>query len=378
MDFSLTETQSILRDAAQRLVREEYDFETRQKLIASNRDGNRDDTFWVQLAELGLLGIGIDDALGGTGGDFHDLSVVLEAFGSGLVAEPYIPTLVLGAGLICEAGSPDQKSSLLPGVVAGETKLAFAHGEFGARYDLTQVATTATADDNGYVIDGSKAVVWGGDQADVLIVSARTSGASGDAGGVSLFLVETNGAGEKKRPYPLVDDSGAADFSFDNVRVEKSALIGPEGTALPLIERAIDRAAAALCCDAVGTMTTLNEMTLDYLNTRNQFGRPIGKFQVLQHRLVDMTIAAEQAKSMAMIAANAADEDDATARIHGVSAAKAEIGKCAKIVGQGATQLHGGMGLTMEFSASHYFRRLTAFEQYFGDTDHHLERFAAV
>jgi alkylation response protein AidB-like acyl-CoA dehydrogenase len=376
MDFSLTETQAILQDSAQRLVREQFDFETRQKHLTGEQPN--DGALWKMFADLGLLGIGIDEEFGGSGGDFHDLAVVLQAFGGSLVIEPYIPTLVLGAGLLNAAGNEAQKSAVLPQIVAGETKLALAHGEFGARYDLSQIAATATADGDGYQINGQKSVVWGGDQADQLIVSARTSGTAGAREGISLFLVGAETPGLTRRGYSLVDDSGAADVSFENVRVDKAALLGPEGAALPLVEQATDRAIAALCYDAIGAIQVLNELTLDYLKTRNQFGRPIGKFQVLQHRMVDMTIAEDQAKSMALIAADKADHPDAVTRGKAISAAKAELGRSAKIVGQGAIQLHGGIGLTMEYSGSHYFKRLTAFERLFGDSDHHLARFAAL
>ncbi|WP_224365547.1 acyl-CoA dehydrogenase family protein [Hyalangium versicolor] len=376
MDFSLTDTQRMLRDTATRLIRERYGFESRAKILASPEGISRD--MWATFAELGLLGVEIPEEFGGIGGTFQDLAIVLEAFGRGMVVEPFLPTVVLGAGLLRAAGSEAQKSQWLPRVIDGTAFLAFAHGEPRSRYSLTHVTTTAQGDAQGYTLQGTKAVVLGGDSAHLLIVSARTAGAQDAQDGLSLFLVERDTPGVKIRGYPNVDGTRAAEVTLENVRVPRAALLGPEGGAFPFIQQAIDRGIAALCAEAVGNMEALNEVTLDYLKTRTQFGVPIGSFQVLQHRMVDMFIAHEQARSMAILAADRADSTDASARTQAISAAKVQIGWSGRLIGQQAIQLHGGIGTTIEYSAGHYFKRLTTIDRTFGDADFHLTRFANI
>ncbi|WP_375772727.1 acyl-CoA dehydrogenase family protein [Archangium gephyra] len=376
MDFSLSDTQQMLRDTAARLIRERYGFEARAKILASADGFSRE--MWATFAELGLLGVELPEELGGIGGSFQDLAIVLEAFGRGMVVEPFIPTVVLGAGLLRAAGSEAQKSELLPRLAEGRLFLAFAHGEPRSRYSLTHVTATATGGADGYTLDGAKAVVLGGDCADVLIVSARTAGKPDSRDGLSLFLVERGAPGLKIRGYSTVDGTRAAEVTLAGVRVPRSALLGPEGGAFPFIQQALDRGIAALCSEAVGNMQALNEVTLDYLKTRTQFGVPIGSFQVLQHHMVDMYIAQEQARSMAILAADRADSPDAPARTKAISAAKVQIGRSGRFVGQWAIQLHGGIGTTMEYSAGHYFKRLTAIDRTFGDADFHLSRFATL
>ena len=376
MDFTLSDTQQMLQDTAVRLVRERYGFEDRKKILASPDGFSR--RMWATYAELGLLGIEMEEEHGGIGGTFQDLAIVLEAFGAGLVVEPFIPTVVLGAGLVRAAGTDAQKADILPRVAEGAHFLAFAHGEPRSRYTLTAVSTTARADGDGFVLDGHKAVVLGGDCADTFIVSARTAGGPRDRDGLSLFLVPRDAAGLTVRGYPTVDGTRAAEVVLAGVRVPRSALLGPEGGALPFVEQALDRGCAALCAEAIGVMQALNALTLDYLKTRTQFGVPIGSFQVLQHRMVDMVIAQEQAKSMAILAADRADSADAQERARAVSAAKVQIGRSGRHVGQEAIQLHGGIGITDEYAAGHYFKRLTAIDRTFGDADFHLTRFAAT
>ncbi|MDB5409905.1 MAG: Acyl-CoA dehydrogenase family protein [Rhodospirillales bacterium] len=374
MDFALTETQHLLQDTANRLVRERYGFEERKKILASPAGSSPE--LWASFAELGLLGIEIAERFGGSEGGFHDLAVVLDAFGRGLVAEPFVPTVVMGAGLISRAGSEAQKAAILPGVAAGTLKLALAYGERRSRYSLNHVETTAKADGDFYVIDGQKSVVLGGDAADQLIVSARTAGKATDPDGISLFLVERGAAGVAIRGYPTVDGTRAAEVTLTGVRVAKTALLGSEDQGLGLVDYAVDRGIAAMCNEALGVMAALNELTLEYLKTRVQFGRPIGKFQVLQHRMVDMEMALEQAKSMAILAAAHVKDGDPRSRAKAISAAKVQIGKSGQVVGRGAIQLHGGIGMTEEYIAAHFFKRLTAIEICFGDIDHHLARFA--
>jgi alkylation response protein AidB-like acyl-CoA dehydrogenase len=373
MDLSLTETQVLLKASVERFVRERHSFEARKRVLTSSDAAAET---WHGIAELGILGIGIDEQYGGSGGGFEEIAIVMEAFGRGLVCVPYLPT-VTAALMIGETGGEDAKAHILPAVAEGRMKLALAHDETGARYELASVGMRADRVGDGFRLNGQKIGVLGGGDAAALIVSARTSGSVDDSNGVSLFLVRPEEQGVSLRAFSNFDEAGAADITFDNAKVSSTDLIGEEGAALSLIEHARDRAITALCWDAVGAMTALNELTLDYIKVRSQFGRPIGKFQVLQHRMVDMTIAAEQARSMAILATDRASWSDGAARGKDISAAKVAVGKAARAVGQGAVQLHGGMGLTMEYAASHYFKRLTAFELLFGDTAYHLARFAA-
>lgn len=366
--------QTMLRHTADRLVRERYDVGVRKAIVNSGDGFSRQ--FWKQLAELGLLGIEIPEEYGGHGGAFADIAVVLESFGRGLVIEPYLSTVVLGAGLILAAGRKAQMSDFLPMIASGDMFLALAYTEAQSRYALNHVATQARRIDTGYVLDGRKVIVLGADTADRLIVSARTSGSVGDRAGISLFLVDPRAAGVSMRAYANVDDRHAADVVLDGVIVEKSALVGSENLGLAPLEAAIDRGAAAACCEALGAMGALNALTLDYLKTRVQFGRPIGTFQVLQHRMVDMVMAEHQARSMLFLAIDRACSDDAQARGQAVSAAKAQIDACGQTVGRGAIQLHGGIAMTTEYVAGHYFRRLIAIEKMMGDRAYHLQRYS--
>lgn len=376
MDFKLTEIQTLLQDTANRLVRERYSFEERKKHLAS--DSACSDALWASFAELGLLGVEIDEDYGGSGGSFADLAVVLEAFGRGLVTEPYLSTVVLGAGLVRVAATGTRRKDILTGVAAGTLKLALAHGEARARYSLQHVETSALRDGGDFVLDGAKAVVLGGDVADLLIVSARSNGGVTDPSGISLFLVDPKMPGVHIRAYRNMDDRGAAEITFDKVRVPETALLGALDGGLSLIEAAYDRGAAALCCEGIGAMSAVNAITLEYLKTRMQFGRPIGKFQVLQHRMADMVMAEEQARSMVFLAVESADDKEAATRGPFISAAKVQISNSGQIVGRGAIQLHGGIGMTNEYVAGHYLRRLTAIEKMFGDIDYHIGRFAAA
>lgn len=372
MDFSVTETQDMLRDSVSRLLRERFTFDDRKKAIAAGDHG----ALWRAYAELGLFGVEISEAHGGIGGGFADLAIVLEAMGRGLTIDPYMPTVLLGAALVQRAGSEAQQARLLPAVAEGGLKIALAHSEATARYETARIAASARPVGGGYVLDGVKALALGGDVADVFIVAARTSGDVADSDGITLFLVDANAPGVRARGYALMDDRSAADVTLEAVRVDADAVLGAVGQGLSLLDWALDRGAAGACCEAVGAMAALNEITTEYLKTRNQFGRPIGKFQVLQHRLADMVMAEQQARSMAYLAIDAAQNEDAAARAQAVSAAKAQIGLAARVVGRGAIQLHGGIGMTMEYVAGHYFRRLTTLEKMFGDIDHHLTRYA--
>ncbi len=368
MDFNYTEEQLALQDTLRRFIARDYPFEHRRALAKSAEGFDR--AAWKTFADFGILALPFDEEFGGLNGTAVDSMLVMEMLGRGLALEPYVSTAVLCGGLIRDAGSAAQKEALLPAIAGGELMLALAHYEAGARYALDRVATTATAASGGWQLDGAKAVVLGAPSADKLIVSAR------DGNGVSLFLVDATAPGVTLRAYPTQDGARAADVKLAGVQVGADALIGPAGGALQIVERAVDYANAALCAEAVGIMSALNEVTLEYLKTRKQFGVPIGKFQALQHRMADMVIATEQARSMATLAAVRVDSPDAAERSRAVAAAKAYVTQSARLVGQQAVQLHGGMGVVDELNVGHYFKRLTMIGLTFGDADYHLGRFS--
>lgn len=375
MDFSLSEEQQLLKDSVDRFVREAYEFETRRRLAASAEGFSRDN--WAKMAELGWLGVAVPEAYGGVGGGPVEVMVLMEAFGTGLVLEPYFATVVLGGNLLLEGGSALCKSELLPRLAAGELMLSFAYAERQSRYDLNDVAFAAGKDGDGYLLSGHKGVVLNAATADHIIVSARTSGETRDREGITLFLVDSRADGLERRDYPTVDGLRASELSFENVRVDSSAVLGVLDQGLDLIETVADRAIAALSAEAVGCMQVLHDATNEYLKTRVQFGQPIGKFQVLQHRMVDMFMELEQARSMAYMATLKLDEVPAE-RAKAVSAAKVQIGKSGRFVGQQSVQLHGGMGMTDELNVGHYFKRLTMIDTMFGNQDHHLKRYGRL
>lgn len=368
MDFNYTDEQNALRDTLSRYITKDYPFEARRALAKSAEGFSR--AHWKSFAELGLLALPFHEDFGGMNGNAVDTMLVMEAFGRGLVLEPYLATVVVAGHLIRDVGSAAQKEAILPAIAGGERMLALAHYEAGSRYEVSRVDTAAKADGSGWKLSGAKAVVLGGGAADTLLVSANTGK------GVSLFLVDSKAAGVTVRSTMTQDGGRAAEVRLDNVAVGADALVGAQDGALPAIERALDYGIAALCAEAVGIMAALDEATLEYLKTRKQFGQPIGRFQALQHRMVDMVIATEQARSMAMMAAVKADSSDAAERRRALSAAKAYIGQQARFVGQQAVQLHGGMGVVDELNVSHYFKRLTMIELTFGNTDHHLGLFS--
>jgi pimeloyl-CoA dehydrogenase small subunit len=376
MDFELSEEQRLLKESIERLLADRYEFETRKRYMAEPEGWSRD--IWRQYAELGLLGLPFDEKFGGFGGGPVETMIVMEAFGKALALEPFFATVVLGGGFIRLGGSEAQKKELLPKIADGSLRLAFAQVERQSRFDLFDVATAAKRDGNGFVIDGSKSVVLHGDVADKIIVSARVSGERRDHKGIGLFLVDAKSTGVSRRGYPTVDGLHAAEISFSNVRVGADAVIGEAGDGLPLIERVVDTSIAALAAEAVGNMMSMHELTVEYLKTRKQFGVPIGSFQVLQHRAVDMFVALEQARSMAYFATMMAEEPNAKERKKAIAAAKVQIGRSVKLVGQQAIQLHGGIGMTMEYKVGHYFKRATMIDTLFGDADHHLAELARL
>ncbi|MFO1200015.1 MAG: acyl-CoA dehydrogenase [Burkholderiaceae bacterium] len=371
MNFEYTEEQQQLADSLRKFLTNEYDFEARKKIVAS--DAGASDAVWATLAEMGLTALALPEADGGFGGGAVDLMAAMEACGEALVVEPLLDVVGLAARLVARAGSAEQRAALLPGVADGSVRLAFAYLELGRRYELDAQSTRARVAGDGWVLDGEKVVVVGAPSARTLVVSARTHK------GTSLFLVDRDAPGVALNPYRTVDGQRAADVRFTGVVLGAGALLGPDGGALPIVEEAVDFATALLCADAIGTMKSANDATLEYLKTRKQFGVNIGSFQALQHRMVDMYVVCEQARSMAILAAARVDAGgDATERKRAVSAAKIKIADAARQVSQESVQLHGGMGMTEELKVSHSFRRLTTIAQRFGDADHHLERYAAL
>jgi pimeloyl-CoA dehydrogenase small subunit len=332
---------------------------------------------WQQYAELGLLGIPFAEEHGGLGQGLTETMIVAEAFGRALAVEPYFATVILSGGALRHAGNATLLAELVAPIVAGKLTLALAHQERQARYDLADTATTARADGRGgYTLEGEKCVVLGGASADKLIVSARVAGARSDRDGVGLFLLDAKANGITRRDYPTQDGFRAADIGLSAVRVPPEGVLAGPDQGLAVLERVVDEAIAALAAESVGAMAALHELSVDYLKTRKQFGVPIGSFQVLQHKAVDMFTALEQARSMAYYATMMAGEDDAKERRRAIAAAKVQIGRSARFVGETAIQLHGGIGMTMEYKAGHYFKRLTMIDMAFGDADHHLRELA--
>jgi len=376
MDFGLSEEQRLLKESVERLLADRYDFEVRKKFMQSAEGWSRE--LWRQYAELGLLGLPFEEKHGGFGGGPVEIMIVMEAFGRALALEPFVATVLLGGGLVRYAGSNAQKEAILPKVASGELVLAFAHAERQARYDLGDVLTSAKRDGAGYVLEGAKSLVLHGDSADRLVVSARVSGSRKDRDGIALFLVDAKSQGVSRRGYPTNDGQRAAEIALDGVRVGADAALGEPGKAFPAIERVAHETIAALAAEAVGAMTAMHEMTVDYLRTRKQFGVPIGSFQVLQHKAVDMLVAIEQARSIMFYGTMMAGEADAGERGKAMAAVKAQIGRSGKAVGQIGTQLHGGIGMTMEYKGGHYFKRLAMIDTMFGDADHHLAALARM
>lgn len=372
MNFEYTQEQQQFSDALRRWVDRGYTFEQRKKIISSGPGVS--DQAWTMLTELGLTALPVPEEHGGFNGSSVDMMVVMHEIGRGLVVEPYWATMFATQFLKIAGG----QETLLEQVGAGAVKMACALGERQSRHDLSDISTGAKAENGGYVINGAKTIVIHGGQADYLVVSVRTAGNQRDRDGISLFVVPSNAPGLERKDYRTIDGQRAADIRFNKVLVPASARLGKEGAAWEVLEAAADYATALLCAEAVGAMEALHGATLDYLKTRQQFGVPIGKFQVLQHRMVDMYMQLELARSMTTLAAVKAESRDANERRRIVSAAKARVGQAMKYVGQQAVQLHGGMGVTNELPAAHHFKRLTMIGQTLGDTDHHLARFAAL
>jgi alkylation response protein AidB-like acyl-CoA dehydrogenase len=379
MRFTWTEEQQLLRASLTKYVAERYTFENRRRRIAAGFDA----TIWKELAELGILGLPFDERYGGSGGSMLDTLIVMEAFGRGLVVEPYLASIILGGGLLRHAANESQKSQLIPTLIAGELRLAFAFAEPQARFNLSKVTTRARAVDNGYVLKGQKSVVYGAPEAHQLFITARTAGQDdADRHGISVFLVPTDRPELQMQRYRCVDGMSAAEVVMRDVPLPADSLVGELHGALPAIERVIDEATIAICGEAVGMMAALNEKCVDYSKNRHAFGEPIAEFQAVAHRIVDMHVAYEQAAAMAIKAAaklagvshDSANNDAART----VAACKAKVGPESAFVGKSAVQLHGAIGITDELDIGHYFKRLMAIQTLFGNTDHHLRRYIAL
>lgn len=374
MNFTISPEQTMLQDSVNRYLHDQYSFEARRKLLEGTAFSP---SIWADFASsLGILGAALPEQAGGLGGGPVESMVIMEALGSALVLEPYLETAVIGGGFLKRSASPRAKA-LLSAIVAGAATIAFAASEPTARYALNDIETMARREGDGWVLDGLKAVVIAAPFASHLIVTARTSGARRDLDGISLFLVDRGAAGLASHDYRLIDGRPAADLTFAKTALPADALLTPAGSAFPLIEQVVDEAIAAICAEAVGGMRRMLQDTIDYTRQRRQFGQPLASFQVLQHRMVDMYMALEQAVSAVYLATLKLDADPIT-RSRAASAAKVTIGKAARSIAQDAVQLHGGMGMTDELAVGHYFKRATVIEGMFGSVDHHIARYGAL
>jgi pimeloyl-CoA dehydrogenase small subunit len=379
MDFDLSDDQRQIKDSVDRFLADAYN-DLKKKAAARKEAGGYSKANWAQFAELGLTAIPFAEEHGGLGAGLVETMLVMDGIGRNSAIEPYFSSIVLGGGALRHGASAAQQAALLPDIIAGTRTLALAHTERHSRFDLADVSVTARPDGNGgFILDGEKLVVLGGDSADTIVVSARMSGGKRDRGGIGLFLVGGTAAGVTRTSYPTQDGFRAADLTLKDVKVgPEDVLAGADEDGLAILERVVDEGIAALSAEAVGAMEALHELTVDYLKTRKQFGVAIGSFQVLQHKSVDMFTALEQARSMAYYATMMAGEANATERRRAISAAKVQISKSCKFVGETSIQLHGGIGMTMEYKAGHYFKRLTMIDQAFGNADHHLRLLAGM
>ena len=374
MEFSLSEEQTLLQDSVQRYIQNSYSFEERQRLIITEEGFSREN--WKSFADLGWLALPFSEDVGGFGGTAVETMILMEEFGKGLVVEPYLSSVILAGSIIEEGGSEQIKSSVLTDMMTGGTLVALAFVEPQARFNLADVNTSASEFENGYRLNGFKGVVIGGPTANHLIVPARTSGEQRDKSGITLFFVDAMANGVTRRNYPTIDGHQASEIDFEDVMLSSDDVIGEIGSGFSLLESAIDKGILAVGAEAVGAMEVLYKTTVDYCKTREQFGQPIGKFQVLQHRMVDMFMEYEQSKSLLYMAAMQMNSGKKTEKRKAISALKVQIGKSGRFVGQNAIQLHGGMGMTDELKVGHYFKRLTAIETLFGNVDHHLKKYA--
>lgn len=374
MDFQLSDERQMLQDTLRRFLRDRYTTDLRNSIVGS--DVGFSPQIWVDLAELGIVGALFDEGQGGFGGAGFDIATVFEELGRAGVVEPFLETAVLAGGLIADLGTGDRRN-LIEGVIAGTTQLAFAHGEPGSRYDLSRIGMTARVTGDQIVLNGRKAVAQNAEVADMIVVTARETGDVADTAGLSLFLLPRDTPGLTLMGYPMMGGGRAAEITFDNVTLNDTHRLGPSGAAFDAIERRVAIANVALCAEALGAMETATRLTIDYLGQRTQFGRPIGSFQVLQHRVADMLIELDQVRSMVILAAgHLADERDHRER-H-VSAAKSLIGRVGRQIAEESIQMHGGIAMTQEYELAHIAKRIVMTDHRLGDTDHHMERFIAL
>ena len=376
MDFSFSDEQTLLQESVSRFITNDYGFESRQKHSRSDAGYSLEN--WQTFAELGWLGVPFSENHGGFGGGAVETMLMMEEFGKGLVVEPYLATVVACGSALIGFGSEDQKSSFIPEIIDGSKLWALAFAEPQGRFNLADLTTTATASNGSYLLSGHKSVVINGPYANFFIVSVRTSGEQRDETGVSLFIIPSDAKGLSRRDYPTVDGQRASELILDNVELDEASRLGEEGQGLNILQQAIDFATLAIGSEAVGCMEVLYKDTVEYCKNREQFGQPIGKFQVLQHRMVDMFMEHEQSKSLMFMAAMRWDEGYGAEAQKAVSAFKVQVGKSGKFVGQSAVQLDGGMGMTDELNIGHYFKRLTIIDTMFGNVDHHLKRFGSL
>lgn len=375
MDFDLSEEQRLLKDSVEGLLNDAYDFEKRKTYIAEKKGWSGD--IWKKFADQGLLGLPFSEADGGFGGGAIETMIVMEAMGKALVVEPYLATVVLGGGFLRHGANEAQRQAHIPAIADGSKTFAFAQLEKNSRYDLADVSTTAKKKGDGWVIDGAKYVVLHGGSADTLVVTARTKGGQRDRDGIGVFLVPANANGVRIRNYPTQDGLRAADITFEGVEVGADSVLGDPEKGIDLVERVVDEARIALCSEAVGAMDESLKTAIEYLKTRQQFGVTIGSFQSLQHRGSDMFVALEQARGITMYGTMAVNFENASERSTAIAATKVQVGRSGKYIGQQSIQLHGGVGMTMEYKIGHYFKRITMIESMFGDADFHLKRIAA-
>ena len=375
MDFTFNEEQTLIQRQVEQFIQRDYDWESRQSLILTDSGYSLDN--WNTFAELGWLGISLSDDSGGFGGSSIDTMILMEEFGKGLVLEPFLETVVMCAELIDKAGTSEQKKDVLTGVVEGKIQLALAYAEPQSRFNLADVMTEAKLESDNFILNGFKSVVMNGPNANKFIISARTSGGQRDESGISLFLVDAEVSGLSSRDYQTVDNRRASELTLESVVIPRSCLIGELDEGFMVLDAAIDRSILAISAEAVGAMEVLYKTTVEYTKTREQFGTPIGKFQVLQHRMVDMFMEYEQCKSLLYMATMKHDEDSADAK-KAISGLKYQVGNASKFIGQQSVQLHGGMGVTDELNVGHYFKRLTTIGTIFGNSDYHLKKYTSL
>ena len=375
MDFTVTEEQSILADSVAKFIENDYDFETRQKIADSELGYSQE--MWKTYAELGWTAVPFDEDDGGLGGGPVELMLMMEQFGRGLLVEPFLANIVLAGGVLRRTASPEQKEQWLAGIIEGTTQAALAFAEPQARFDINDIATTATAEGDGFVLTGRKTLVLNGGNADLLVVPARTSGAQTDQGGITLFAVAADSDGIDFKRYKTVDAQQAADIQLEKVRVDASAVLGEVDNGFAILQAVIDEATFAVCAEAVGIMRTMHDKTVEYAKNRVQFGVPIGSFQALQHRMVETLMSCEQSQSLLLwgTMVNNTGNNDARKSIH---ALKHQVGTAGIHVAKEAVQIHGAMGVTWELDIAHYFKRLTAIDLLFGNADYHLDKYVEL